>query len=217
MESNKFLCSVVLTGILLISQTTYAQKPNAKEWLRQKKTQRKYFAEQAVALQAYLEVLKKGYQIAGKGLTLIGDVSGEEFAGHSSRLFNLRNSSESIDKTRTMSDARNLQRAITSRFSKTNSICRDDPNFADTEKEYLDRVSANVRDLSQSCMDELQDLLYNTEMVLTHDERMGRLNKVKSEMNDQYTFTMTFCNSALALRMERAKEKNDIKFANTQL
>jgi hypothetical protein len=71
--------------IMLCSMSCYtsiAQTPNWNEWFRQKKTQLKYLAEQIAALKVYLEYLKKGYDVAQKGLSTIELIKSGSFSLH---------------------------------------------------------------------------------------------------------------------------------------
>jgi hypothetical protein len=55
-----------ILSILLLYSMCPAQTPTFSEWFRQKKTQKKYHAQQINALQVYLEFVKKGYGVAGR-------------------------------------------------------------------------------------------------------------------------------------------------------
>jgi hypothetical protein len=72
---KKYIGAVILG--LIIGSTACAQTAN--EWFKQKKTQTKYLIEQIAALNVYLKTAKKGYDIAQRGLTLIGDIKDGSF------------------------------------------------------------------------------------------------------------------------------------------
>lgn|GEM_PF-6479620 len=201
--------------ILLFTVSASAQTPNTKEWLAKKKTQRQYFANQMVALQAFSEVLKKGYDIVGKGLNVVSAATGEENSGHSSRLLSLTSTNPSLNKNSTMTDARLLQRHVNKQFSNLISVCSSDGNFSVDEINYIKKVYSGVNTAGIVSIDELEGL-FNGETTMTDDERLNRINLVKSDLNDQYSFTRSFCNSTLALGIQRAKEKHEISI-NRQL
>ena len=55
----------------------YAQ--TFEEWFQQTQTQKHYLVEQIAALQVYLGYVKKGYDIASKGIHTISDIKNGEF------------------------------------------------------------------------------------------------------------------------------------------
>ncbi len=67
---------ILITGMIL---STAAPAQTWDEWFKQKKTQKKYLAKQIVLLRLYLGYLKKGYEIADKGLTTIHNIKNGDF------------------------------------------------------------------------------------------------------------------------------------------
>src|SRR4051812_14383767 len=69
---------VAITLVILIAfKESSAQ--TFDEWFKQKKTQKKYLIEQIAAFQMYLGYVQKGYSIARKGLTTIGNIKKGDF------------------------------------------------------------------------------------------------------------------------------------------
>lgn len=68
--------------VVLIFGWQVGSAQNADEWLRQRKTQLRYLAEQTAALRMYAGYLEKGYGIVQDGLALISDVKTGEFSLH---------------------------------------------------------------------------------------------------------------------------------------
>ena len=78
MKSIKiFICSCML---VVLTIPLHAQ--TFSEWFSQKKTQKKYLLEQIAALQMYIGYAKKGYEIAGSGLSTIRNITNGEFKLH---------------------------------------------------------------------------------------------------------------------------------------
>src|SRR5690348_10673355 len=71
---------VGILGLLLLAVSCRSQ--NADEWLHQKRTQIKYLQKQIAALQVFLEVAKKGYDIAQERLAIIGNIKDGDFKMH---------------------------------------------------------------------------------------------------------------------------------------
>lgn len=68
--------------VVLILGWQVGSAQNSDEWLRQRKTQLCYLAEQTTALRMYAGYLEKGYGIVQSGLALISDVKTGEFSLH---------------------------------------------------------------------------------------------------------------------------------------
>lgn len=77
MKSKHYILTL---GLLILAAPSYGQ--NWKEWFKQKKTQKEYLVQQIIALQAYMEVAKDGYQIVKTGWQTVEDITGGEFSLH---------------------------------------------------------------------------------------------------------------------------------------
>ncbi|OLY94220.1 hypothetical protein SAMN05444008_105210 [Cnuella takakiae] len=77
--------------VVLILGWHVGSAQNADEWLRQRKTQLRYLAEQAAALRMYAGHLERGYGVVQGGLALISDVKTGEFSLHKDYFNSLQN------------------------------------------------------------------------------------------------------------------------------
>nr|WP_091698153.1 hypothetical protein [Algoriphagus locisalis] len=71
---------ILLLGMMCVGLCVKSQ--TLEEWTKQKKLQTSYKLNQIAALASYLEVVKKGYDIARVGWSLAGDIQAGEFSLH---------------------------------------------------------------------------------------------------------------------------------------
>src|SRR5258706_4187148 len=137
----KRLYSIV--GLLVISTSCFCQSPNWNEWMRQKKTQRKYLLQQIAALEAYYNYLKKGYEICDKGLTMIGDIKDGKLTLDKKYLNALSNVSPAVRNSPKLAaitdDHYNMLRSL----RKLVDDCRDNPLYTAEGVQYIESVSHN--------------------------------------------------------------------------
>lgn len=201
----------IVISLVLLSLGTQAQTPNANEWLRQKKTQRKYLIQQIAALKVYLEYLKKGYKIVDKGLTTIGDIKNGTFNLDKDYLNSLKQVSPVVKNSPKVKEVLVYQHRITSDFRKFLDDCRKDANLSSNEVHYIEDVYQNMLKACDDSIDELAVITTAGEAEMKDDERLLRLDKVHDDMQDKYAFIQDFISSTRLLSLERAKEKNQIK------
>ena len=72
--------AILIFAIIMFSREGFTQ--TIEEWTQQKQTQIKYLLNQVAANKVYIEYLQKGYSIASKGLTTIGQIKNGEYTLH---------------------------------------------------------------------------------------------------------------------------------------
>lgn len=189
----------------------FGQTPNWNEWLRQKKTQRKYLAEQIAALKVYLEYLKKGYKIVDQGLTSIGDIKDGTFNLDKDYFNSLKQVSPVVRKSPKVNAILNYQHSITTSMRKLVDDCRNDRNFTDNEVAYVEAVYTKMLHECNDSIDELTIITTAGEVEMKDDERLLRLDKVHDDMVDKHSFSQDFIQSTSQLSIQRTKELNQIR------
>jgi hypothetical protein len=202
----KWIISILLAGLPYLSGAqTWA------EWTRQKKTQRKYLAQQIVALQVYFDYTKIGYHIADKGLRLIQSGKKGDFDLHQTYFNSLQVVNPKI---------KNWQKVV--------SIIIGHFQIVKQTKEALYRFQQNgqytsaeiascqnsINNLMADCLtavDDLLDLLSDTEFQMTDDERMKRIDRLYADMQDKKTFTASFLRDTELLSIGRMLEEMETK------
>lgn len=185
---------------------TFAQATWFKEWFRQKKTQKEYLMLQIVALKAYAEIAWKGYKIADKGLTVIGNIKDGEFNLHRDFFGSLEAVSPSVRNYTKVADIIAMQTEIISGCRKDlNSLSRSGM-FSPDELQYITDVYGRLLEGCVQVVDELIMLTTNSSMKMTDDERLQRIEKLYEEMRDNRAFLGLFGGQAKALAANREQE-----------
>lgn len=188
----------------------YGQSPNADEWLRQKRTQRRYLIQQIAALKVYLEYLKKGYDIAQKGLTNIGNIKDDALGRDKNYLHSLKEVSPVIRDSPKLVQTMSYQEGILKVLRKLNDDAKGDPNLSPDEVDYIGSVYSNMIKECDVAIDELTTIATAEQAEMKDDERLDRLDKIHEDMADKYAFAQDFSTCTRLLSLERARERHSI-------
>lgn len=210
---NAFILSIAL----LVAYPTQAQDaPNFNEWFRQKKTQIKYLLQQIAALQVYLGYLKKGYEIADKGLTTIGNIKDGTLSQDRTYLNSLKTVSPVVRNAPEVKSILFYQRYIVEAFNKLETFVVENEYYASQEKAYIQNVHLSMLQDCQDSADEL-NIVLSADTEMTDDDRLQRLDKVHEDIIDKYTFTRSFISSTQVLALQRAKENQQINASRSYI
>lgn len=201
----------MITMLLLSYFAGQPQTPTWNELFKQKKTQKKYLIQQVVALKVYLEYVKKGYSIAQKGLTSIGDIKNGTLSLDKDYFNSLKQVNPVIRKSPKVNDILVYEQHIIKDFRKLYNDCGADENFSAEELTYINGVYRNILSECDASIDELAMITTMGEAEMKDDERLLRLDKVHRDMQDKYAFTQNFIAGTRLLSAQRAKERNQIK------
>lgn len=182
-----------------------------EEWFRQKKTQKKYLVQQIAALQVYIGYAKKGYSIAQKGLTAIGDFKNGEFNLHTDYFNSLKSVNPNIKNYAKVAHIISYQVKIAQIYNKTYRRLQESNAFSSNEISYIYRVYGRLLEDCGKSIDELITITTNNEFEMKDDERIKRVDALYQDMQDKYSFIQSFSNEALILANSRIKEKNDLQ------
>src|SRR5688572_18660017 len=123
---------ILIVCMMFLSQAAAGQ--TVDEWLRQKRTQRKYLIQQIAALKVYLGYLKEGYDIAKKGLTIVGDIKQGKFDLDIDYLASLRSVNPAISGSAKVVSIAAYQRAIMREFGEVKEKSSQSEFFTNEEK-----------------------------------------------------------------------------------
>ncbi len=198
----------ILTVILLYS-SNHCQAQTWDEWFNQKKTQKKYLIQQIAALEVYLGYVKKGYEIAHDGLTLIGDIKDGNFSLHKDYFTSLEKVNPVVRKSSKAAYAFALQNLIKREIESQYQSCRKDANFTAGEIHYLTAVYNNLKNECDASIDELTGLLTDHELQMQDNQRLENIDRICENLKGMYSFLRTFHPSLLS--MQRTSEKSGIE------
>lgn len=203
---------IIAASILfcLIVSNTHAQTWD--EWVKQKKTQRKYLAKQIGLLQVYLGYLKKGYEIADKGLTTIHNIKNGDFNLHRDFFGSLKNVNPHIANSAKVADIIAFQVYIIRDLRNVNNFCRNNKQFTPEEVRYVAAVYSNMLFLLDASMSELLTIIRSPKTEsdgyqMKDDERITRIDKLYDEMLDKHAFVQSFDRDVRLIAQERSREQ----------
>jgi hypothetical protein len=189
--------------------------PNFNEIFKQKKTQRRYSLKQIALLQTYYQFLKKGYEVAQKGLNLIGTIKDANFQQHQNYFASLKSVKPGIRNYSriqlTLSQYNNVQVALDRILSGPYREA-----FAAHEWQEVTQACDLLREESISIRDDLMLVVAAGELQMTDDERLERIDRLNKEMSSTYTHAAEFSSSIESLWRARAKaRKEDVYLMET--
>lgn len=195
-------------GLMVLSVTSFAQ--TWEEWTRQKRTQRKYLRKQIVALQAYIEFAKKGYEIAQQGLTLVGNIKDGDFKLHRDFIGALSLVNPKIKNSQKVVDIISMQLRIVRNARVTLSNVSASGRYSPDEINYCRKVFNNVLEESLVSLDQLMNVITSGELEMKDDERMKQVEKIYIEMQDKLSFSAAFSEESTILGLQRKGEAIEI-------
>lgn len=196
--------------LLLLVTTSTAMGAAAQTWnefFKQKKTQRKYLIEQIAALNTYAAFLKKGYEIAGSGMDLVGKFTGEESLLHKGFFTSLKAVNPVVRSNVNAAEMLANQAAI-----MRNMFAAGRAKYLNrSESDHISKVRNHLLRECEQDMEEFLMLITASEMELSDDERMVRLEKVQRSMLDKFRFSRSFTSDFRLLSIQRQREQNDLE------
>lgn len=186
-----FIITILLSGYF----PSLAQSPNWNELFRQKATQRKYLIQQIAALKVYLDYLKKGYDIAKKGLNIIGDIKDGNFKSHDEYFGSFRLVNGTVKNSSKAEATIAYQNLILNDFRRLLKAIQATEYLTSEEKEYVGGVHRNMLALCESDLDNLATVTTAEQLEMKDDERLRLIETIYESMKDKYAFTRSFSNS----------------------
>ena len=212
-KTNTAILLMMLTSLI----TSQVEAQTFNELFRQKATQRKYLIQQIAALKVYLDYLKKGYDIAKKGLDIVGDIKDGNFKSHAQYLGSFKLVNSSVKSSSKIASTIAYQNLIINDFRKLLLEIEHTEYLTSEEKKYLSEVYRNMLVLCESDLAALTTIISDGQLEMKDDERLGQIEAIYQSMKDKYAFTRSFSNSTKMLMMQRSKEQFEIKSSSNIL
>ncbi|MDI3321363.1 hypothetical protein [Pinibacter soli] len=185
--------------ILIFATTTNAQNQQIKVYL-----------QQIAANKAYIELLQKGYQIVKKGWKTIGDIKQAHFTLDSDFFKSLeainprvKNYAKVAASLVLLNSAKKLMQNL-SNATNTNEL------FSPDEKDYVSKVASNVQSECAIKFDVLQTMITASELKMTDDERIKRIEAVYEVATDVYSFVNAFISDVQILALQKTNEQREV-------
>jgi len=204
---------ILITGMIL---STAAPAQTWNEWFKQKKTQKKYLVKQITLLRVYLGYLKKGYEIADKGLTTIHNIKNGDFNLHRDFFGSLKNVNPHIKNSAKVADIIAFQVYIIQNIKRVNNFCKDNEYFTPEEIRYVAAVYSNMLFLCDASISELLTIIRSNETEMKDDERLVRIDKLYDDMLDKHAFVQSFDSDVRLIARERERETRSVERMHKQ-
>ena len=200
-----------LLSVLVVLSFKVSTAQTFEEWFKQKKTQKKYLIEQIVAFKIYLGYVQKGYSIARKGLTTIGNIKKGDFSLHNDFLSSFKSVNPTIRNYSKVPDIIAFQVKIIQSYKSTYKYVQSISLYSPAEIDFIYRVFTNLIDNSSNDLDELITVVTANELEMKDDERLKRIDAIYASIQDKYAFAKNFGDEAKVLAVQKAKGKNNLE------
>lgn len=207
-------------GLLLLLLVVAFQIGHAqlfKEWFKQKKTQIEYLVKQIAALQVYIGYVQKGYEIADKGLTTIGNIKNGDFNLHRDFFSALKNVNPKIRNSAQVADIIALQIRIIQVQKRNLHRAKQSDGLTVKEVNYIAGVFSCLLEQTADNVEELTMLITAGNYDLSDDERIRRIDGLHRDMLDKYSFVQWFSDQTEILVTNRKKEQTDADISKSLL
>lgn len=198
------LCGSCMAILLLSSVSLSAQ--TFSEWFRQKNTQKKYLLKQIAALHVYADFLKKGYKIAGDGLSLVKGFSGGEFDLHRIYLASLKAVNPVVSKNPKVADMIDACINIRLLFAGLGKL-----ELKEEHRSYIASVRKNLMEKCEQDLAQLESLVTAGKLEMKDDERLQRLEELYQDIADKLAFARHFNEEVKKMAMAEKTEKQSIQ------
>lgn len=172
----------------------------------QNATQREYMIAQIGLLQTYLGYVKKGYDIAKKGLTLICDIKRGDFNLHNGFFHSLETVSPELKSDAKVTAIASIQLNIIAGYRSFSHEIKESEVFTNLELNYLDQVFKSLLDDLAFGIATLTDLLTDGKFKMNDAERSKRMDELYNRASEQYEFFNGFSAEVKIQEMQRKQE-----------
>lgn len=206
MRKLLFLLVLIVISLNLQAQTW-------DEWFRQKKTQIQYLTQQIAGLQMYAGYLNNGYKIAKSGLHTIGDIKNGELNLHQAFISSLSKVNTKVRNDFRIAAIVSLRLYINQQYNSCLKIADGTTLITTNELQYIGSV---FHDLLTNCDQDigaLTSVATDSQLQLSDDERIKRIESIYQSMKDRCQFTQSFCSDINELCRNRQKAINEVKEA----
>jgi DNA repair ATPase RecN len=167
--------------------------------------------EKLAQFKKILNDMYAGYKIIYKGYTTIKDISEGNFSLHKNFLDGLLQISPAVRKYKRLADIISYQLSIVKECKTAFNQFKQDKHFSLDEIEYIGNVYENFFQASMKNLDELAMVITAGKLRMSDDERLQAIDRIYSEVVDQFSFLQEFNNSTAVLSVQREKEMQDIE------
>ncbi len=192
----------ILLILLIVPTMGFGQSQEAKQLMLN--------VEKLAQLKLMLSNMKKGYDILHTGYTTIKNISQGNFNLHKTFLDGLLAVSPAVRQYKKVAEIIDFQLKIVKEYKSAFSEFRECKRFTVSEIEYMGKVYGNLFNESLKKLEELAMVITAGRLRMSDDERLKAIDKIHSEVLDQYSFLNEFNNSTALLSVQRDNEQREI-------
>ena len=176
-----------LMGVGLICLIAIGVKAQtAQEWTNQKQLQTAYKINQIVALNGYLEVAKKGYQIAKVGWKVVSDIQQGELSLHEGYFSSLSAVHPIVSEYPQAARMLEIHRQINREVAWMNVYLREENELESSEKLTASRLNESTLYSSTQFISQLEAILSPHSYEMNDGERLAALDELHREIFSLY-------------------------------
>ncbi len=165
---------------------------------------------QILLLKTYISYLEKGYAIAKKGLTTIGDIKNGDLHLHINNFDSYKAVNPTIKKYAKVADVLSLQLHVFRVYKQTTAAINSSQLFNPGEVAYVSDVFSNLLEQCANNIEELTSLTTSGQYEMKDDERMERIDALEKDMQDKYAFAMDFAQGAQVMALQKNKTQHEV-------
>ncbi len=169
--------------------------------------------EKLAQFKKILKNMKDAYTIIFKGYTAVKDLSQGNFTLHKTFLDGLMEVSPAVKKYKRITDIFNYQVRILKEYKAAWQQFRDDKQFTLTEIDYLGKVYTNLFNETLKSLEELAMVITSGKLRMSDDERLQAIDRIYTNVVDQYSFLNEFNNNTAILSLQRKSEQAETKMS----
>ncbi|KQS36841.1 hypothetical protein [Pedobacter sp. Leaf194] len=177
------------------------------EFTQQKKTQKRYFIEQLIALKIYAGYLDKGYRIAGDGIEFIKGFKDGEFGLHELFFGSLKAVNPLISGHPKLASLLTMEQEIF-RISNRNY---GDVAFGPPEIEFIESVKHDLKINVETALQTLSALLEAGKLEMSEEERFKNFQTMYDRILESYRSATDFDTSVKLLRAQKNQALREFK------
>ncbi|MBV4359075.1 hypothetical protein [Pinibacter aurantiacus] len=195
----KKLIVIILMAILAIQAKATAQNQQIKVYL-----------QQIAANKAYIELLQKGYQIVKKGWKTIGDIKQVHFTMDGDFFKSLEAINPKVKNYAKVAASIVLLNSTKKQIQNLSNAVNTNNLFSASEKDYVSNVGTNVQSECVTQFDILQTIITDSQLKMSDDERIKRIEAVYDAAADVYSFVNAFVSDVQILVLQKTKEQKEV-------
>ncbi len=196
--------------LVAVHSSFFARAQSIEEWTNQKATQRKYLREQIIALKVQIAYLQKGYQIAREGLDFISKATKGEWDLHAGYFNSLQQVNIYVRKDPQVAAIVKLQDALKKTQERSLSKLLESNAFSREAIAYIKTVFSRINQDCTDVLEQLEKVIGSGHLQMKDDERLARINSLKSRMQQNLLINEQFASSAWQVAGQRQTIKRSI-------